>query len=213
MNNIRKYHIADDLKCAFIDYVLSRFGSEVIIGHEIMYGSKEQFADLIILHKGYTYAVEVKSDSDNLNRIDNQIEAYRKLFNYVVVVCGEKHKSHLQESLPEGIGLFEVTRNSVIKKIRRPRRETSGLDKQEMLLSIRASYLSHKTEIPVSHRSAHDIRNQFAKEKISNIQEILYNYWYSRLSPGYKSFISNRGNQTLPNDLANFSTFIVTPNV
>lgn len=43
-NSIRKYHIADDLKCAFIDYILAHFGPDVIIGHEVMYGSREQSA-------------------------------------------------------------------------------------------------------------------------------------------------------------------------
>ena len=60
----RSFHIADTLKTAFIDFVLTQFGEDVVIGHEIMYGSSGRIADLVILYKGDTYAIEVKSDSD-----------------------------------------------------------------------------------------------------------------------------------------------------
>ena len=211
MYNPRQYHIADDLKVAFIDYILEHFGEDVVIGHEVMYGSNERFADLIILYRGYTYAVEIKSDSDSLNRIDDQLNAYKKLFNYVIVVCGQKYKQHLNSSLPDGVGLFEVTNEKVVKQIKRPRRITAKLDKQEMLLTIRASYLAQKADFPVARKSAFSIRQQYSKKRTSYIQEILYSYWYAKLRPAYETFLSNRGVQTLPNDLANFSTLRVNP--
>ena len=211
MYNPRQYHIADDLKVEFIDYILEHFGEDVVIGHEVMYGSNERFADLIILYRGYTYAVEIKSDSDSLNRIDDQLNAYKKLFNYVIVVCGQKYKQHLKSSLPDGVGLFEVTNEKVVKQIKRPRRITAKLDKQEMLLTIRASYLAQKADFHVASKSAFSIRKQYIKKRTSYIQEILYGYWYAKLRPAYETFLSNRGVQTLPNDLANFSTFRVNP--
>ena len=211
MYNPRQYHIADDLKVAFIDYILEHFGQDVIIGHEMMYGSNERFADLVFLYKGYTYAVEVKSDSDSLNRINDQLDAYQKLFNYVIVVCGQKYKQHLKSNLPDGVGLFEVANERIVRRIKRPRRITSKLDKQEMILSIRASYLAQKADFPVARKSAFSIREQYCKKRTSYIQEILYDYWYAKLRPAYETFLSNRGVQTLPNDLANFSTLRVNP--
>lgn len=211
MYNPRQYHIADELKVVFIDYILEHFGQDVIIGHEMMYGSNERFADLVILYKGYTYAVEIKSDSDSLNRINDQLDAYQKLFNYVIVVCGKKYKQHLKSNLPDGVGLFEVVNERIVKRIKRPRRTTSKLDKQEMLLSIRASYLAQIANFPVTHKSAFDIRSLYAKKRTSCIQEILYNYWSLRLRPAYESFISERGSQTIPSDLSNFSTLKVKP--
>lgn len=209
-NNIHK---ADSLKAAFIDYVLANFDKSVIIGHEVMYGSREQFADLVILHNGYTYAVEIKSDSDSLYRIGNQLDAYRRLFNYVIVVCGKRYTNHLKESLPDGVGLFEIQEDNITKRIKRPRRETSNLDKQEMLLTIRASYLSKKADFPVSRMNACTLRAKYAKKRTSFIQEILYKYWYAKLRTPFCSFMTNRGEQTLPADLAYFSSFIVQPNV
>lgn len=211
MYNPRQYHIADELKVVFIDYILEHFGQDVIIGHEVMYGSDERFADLVFLYKGYTYAVEVKSDSDSLTRINDQLDAYQKLFNYVIVVCGQKYKQHLKGSLPDGVGLFEVANERIVRRIKRPRRITSKLDKQEMLLSIRASYLAQKADFPVARKSAFSIREQYSKKRTSYIQEILYSYWYAKLRPAYETFLSNRGVQTLPNDLANFSTLRVNP--
>lgn len=36
----------------FIDYILEYFCQDVIIGHEVMYGSDERFADLAFFIKG-----------------------------------------------------------------------------------------------------------------------------------------------------------------
>ena len=208
----RQYHISDDLKCAFIDHILARWGNSVIIGHEMMYGSCEQFADLVLLHNGFTYAIEIKSNADSLYRIDNQIKAYRKVFNYVIVVCGERYKTHLKQSLPLGVGIVEINHDLIVKTIRRPKRETSNLDKKEMLYSIRTSYLARKADFPIKHRSAFEIRAMFENKRASYIQAILYEYWSLKLGPAYDCFISNRGGQTLPNDLASFATLRVVPN-
>lgn len=213
MYNIRQYHIADALKSAYIDYILEHFDNNVIIGHEVMYGSRGRFADLVVLYKGFTYAIEIKSDADSMQRIDNQLNAYKKIFNYVIVVCGEKHKNYLKNNLPQGVGLFVITNSYKIKRILRPKRETSTLDKKEMLFSIRSSYLAQKADFPVAKLDTDAVLAQYAKKRTSYIQEILYNYWYLKLGPAFAAFMSNRGCQTLPADLANFTTFRVLPNV
>lgn len=213
MYNPRQYHIADDLKVVFIDYILEHLGQDVIIGHEVMYGSNERFADLVILHKGYTYAVEIKSNSDSLNRINDQLDAYQKIFNYVIVVCGQKYKQQLSGCLPDGVGLFEVANDKSVRRIKRPRRITSKLNKQEMLLSIRTSYLVQKADFPIAHKSSSEIRAVYAKKRTSFVHKILYSYWETRLIPAFSTFMANRGDQTLPTDLANFSSLKIQLNV
>lgn len=204
----RSIHIADNLKIAYIDYILNQFDEDVIIGHEVMYGTCGKIADLILLYKGETYAVEIKSDSDSLNRIDGQLHEYKKMFNYVVVVCGEKYKKELIQRLPKDVGLYQVLSNSSVHEIKRPRKRTR-LDKTEMLFSVKTSYLKKKADFPTSHIGADAIRNKFAKKRTSYIQEILYEYWISKISPAFSSFLSDRGSQTLPVDLANFSSYRV----
>lgn len=206
----RSFHIADTLKTAYIDFILNRFGEDVVIGHEIMYGSSGKIADLIILYKGDTYAIEIKSDHDSLGRIDGQIQEYRKLFNYVVVVCGEKYKGALKRRLPNGVGLYQVCSDSSILEVAKPKRRTR-LDKDEMLFSVKTSYLTKKADFPTAHIGADAIRNEFAKKRTSYVQEILYDYWRSKMSPAFDCFLSDRGSHTLPIDLANFSSYRVLP--
>lgn len=203
-------HAADSLKAAFIDFVLDNFDESVIIGHEVMYGSSGRFADIVLLYKGYTYAIEVKSDADSLYRIDGQIQEYQKQFNYVIVVCGQKYSRKLSEHLPKGIGLFQVNTNTGVKRLRKATRQTR-LDKDEMLLSIKSSYLTKQADFPTSNISNDTIRYKFAKKKTSCVQEILYNYWVLRMKPAFQNFLSDRGEQTLPADLSNFSIYRVQP--
>lgn len=203
-------HAADSLKAAFIDFVLDNFDESVIIGNEVMYGSSGRFADMVLLYKGYTYAIEVKSDADSLYRIDGQLKEYQKQFNYVIVVCGQKYSRQLAENLPKGIGLFQVDTKTGVKRLRKATRQTR-LDKDEMLLSIRSSYLTKQADFPTSNISTDAIRSRFAKKRTSCVQEILYNYWISRMKPAFLNFMSDRGEQTLPADLSNFSIYHVQP--
>ena len=159
-------HAADSLKAAFIDFVLDNFDESVVIGHEVMYGSSGRFADMVLLYKGYTYAVEVKSDADSLYRIDGQLNEYQKQFNYVIVVCGQKYSRQLSERLPKGIGLFQVDDDTCIKELRKPTKKTR-LDKDEMLLSIKSAYLSKQADFPTANISNDTIRSKFAKKRTS----------------------------------------------
>ena len=201
-------HIADSLKVAFIDFVLANFDDSVVIGHEVMYGSLGKFADIVLLYKGDTYAIEIKSDSDTLYRIDDQINEYQKQFNYVMVVCGKKYHKKLSEKLPKSVGLYMVSNDANVKELRKATRKTR-LDKEEMLFSIKTAYLSKMADFPTAHIGSDAIRTKYSKKRTSCIQEILYNYWVSRLRPGFECFLSDRGCQTIPADLSNFSSYYV----
>ena len=201
-------HAADSLKAAFIDFVLDNFDDSVIIGHEVMYGSSGRFADIVLLYKGYTYAVEIKSDSDSLSRINGQIHEYQRQFNYVIVVCGQRYSRQLCQQLPKGIGLFQVNGHTDVKELRKPTRKTR-LDKEEMLFSIKSAYLSKQADFPTYNISTDTIRSKFAKKRTSCIQEILYEYWVARMKPSYENFLSDRGDCTIPSDLSNFAMYRV----
>ena len=204
----RSTHIADTFKAAFIDYVLKTFDEDVVIGHEIMYGSCGKIADLVLLYKGLTYAIEIKSDSDSLARIDGQICEYQKQFNYVVVVCGERYVNQLKSKLPKGIGIYQVDNNSIVYEIIKPQCKVR-LNKDEMLYSIKTSYLTKIADFPTSNIDADSLRRELTKKRISFVQEILYDYWLMRMTPAFKCFMSDRGSQTIPLDLSNFSSYRV----
>ena len=66
-------------------------------------------ADFIMINgRGVVY--EIKTDLDNLLRLENQIKDYYKVFSYVYVVVGNKQLSHVKEFLKnQKVGIYELT--------------------------------------------------------------------------------------------------------
>ena len=206
-------HSSDLLKVRFIDYILSVYGQDVIIGNEVMYGTAKKVVDLILLIKGKTYAIEIKSDEDNLKRIEGQITEYRKTFDYVIIVSGEKYSKSLQVSLPCDIGLYLISKDSQVKRIRKPHKQHKLL-KNEMLCCIRSSYLKKLDNTNCSKLNSNEVRQYYSKKRISLVQEILYAYWQLRFKPGYTNFLTERSNNvTLVDDLSALCSLKVVPNV
>ena len=66
-------------------------------------------ADFIMINgRGVVY--EIKTDLDNLLRLETQIKDYYKVFGYVYVVVGNKQLSHVKEFLKDQkVGIYELT--------------------------------------------------------------------------------------------------------
>ena len=66
-------------------------------------------ADFIMINgRGVVY--EIKTDLDNLLRLENQIKDYYKVFSYVYVVVGNKQLPHVKEFLKDQkVGIYELT--------------------------------------------------------------------------------------------------------
>lgn len=66
-------------------------------------------ADFIMIN-GRGVAYEIKTDLDNLLRLENQIKDYYKVFSYVYVVVGNKQLPHVKEFLSDQkVGIYELT--------------------------------------------------------------------------------------------------------
>src|ERR1035441_1910308 len=53
------------------------------------FGCKAARADVAVIN-GVLHAYEIKSDSDSLDRLPSQIDAYQGVFEYVTLVCGRR---------------------------------------------------------------------------------------------------------------------------
>lgn len=66
-------------------------------------------ADFIMIN-GRGVAYEIKTDLDNLIRLENQIKDYYKVFSYVYVVVGNKQLTRVKEFLKDQkVGIYELT--------------------------------------------------------------------------------------------------------
>lgn len=203
---MKKYGLnsAEYIKCLFIDFLLSK-GENLIIGNEFMYGIKRKVVDLVVLKNDNIIAVEIKSNSDNLKRLEEQILEYKKIFDYVLIVATEKHINKICEVTSSSIGVYVIKNNLVINKIRSPHIQRNK-DKTEMLFSINAKYLCKLNHYNLRNYNADEVRNMYKKRRISNIQEILRKYIIKKYKERYCLFINERGVQTHIEDLCILSS-------
>jgi len=68
------------------------------------FGCNSARADIAVVN-GSLHAFEIKSDSDTLDRLPSQIEAYQGVFEYVTLVCGDRLLDRARRSIPEWWGL------------------------------------------------------------------------------------------------------------
>ena len=203
---MKKYGLqsAEYIKCLFIDYLLSK-SKELIIGNELMYGIKRKVVDLVVLQNKKIIAVEIKSDSDNLSRLEEQISEYKKIFDYVLIITTEKHASRISEIVPSEIGIYVFKENLLMKKFRNPRIQRCK-DKVEMLYSINAKYLCKLEGLALSKYDTDEIRLKYAKRRTSSIQEILLMYLTQKYKERFTLFMNERGLLTHIEDLSLLSS-------
>lgn len=85
-------------------------------------------ADFILIN-GKAVVYEIKTELDNFDRLQNQLEDYYKAFNYVSVVTSESNYETIQNKLsgtPVGINL--LTRRNCLSTKKRPTENSSNLD-------------------------------------------------------------------------------------
>lgn len=192
---------AEYIKATFIDWLIDRH-NDIIIGNEVMYGSKRKVVDLLAIIDGKTVAVEIKSASDKLSRLPDQIEGYKKIFDRIIVVADPPHITGITHIISKEIGLYIV--DNGIKKL-----QTSVLnnhqDKLEMLYSISSTYLK-KNYPQYKNLNENEIRVLLSKKKKADIHQLLLLFYQSRLSERFHLFLNDRGQNTLIDDIPMLSS-------
>ena len=72
--------------------------------------------DLMLVTPDGITGFEIKSDSDNFERLSKQIEAYDMFFDKNYIVVGERYKERVLEKIPDHWGIYEVTSTTIFKK-------------------------------------------------------------------------------------------------
>lgn len=192
---------AEYIKAAVIDWLISRHPS-IIIGNEVMYGSSRKVVDLLAIIDNKTVAIEIKSDSDNLNRLPEQIIEYNKIFDKVIIISAPSHLNNITQLISKGIGLYVIDKS--IKKI-----QTSlinhNLDKLEMLYSISSVFLK-KNYPNLKNLNADELRSHLSKKGKSEIHQVLISFYQQRLSERFRFFLNERGEYTLVDDIPTLSS-------
>ena len=186
---------AEQIKASVIDWLINNY-SDVIIGNEIMYGTSRKMVDLLAIIDNRTIAFEIKSSADTLTRLPEQINEYKK-------VSATSHLLGIKRIITPSIGLFTIEQG--LKELQKAK-ENSKIVKLEMLYSISSSYL--KKVFP-NYRDLNSVllRQKISRENKKTIHTILIDFYKKRLSEKYRLFLSDRGEQTLIDDIPTLSSF------
>lgn len=92
-------------------------------------------ADIIILN-GTSTAYEIKSERDNLSKLERQISAFRKVFATVNVVIGENHLDSAKKILEPDVGIMILSARNQISTFREGQNITSRLCVKSIFESI-----------------------------------------------------------------------------
>lgn len=98
-------------------------------------------ADFVLIN-GKAVVYEIKTELDNLDRLNSQIDDYYKAFDHVAVVTYEKNLQQLQKvlgSIDMPVGIYVLRKNGKLGTIQKSQRYIGGLDKEVIFKLLRKS--------------------------------------------------------------------------
>lgn len=93
-----------DIRSVLLASLNAKYGDK---NHDLIveeFGCKAARADVAVIN-GVLHAYEIKSDSDSLDRLPSQIDAYQGVFEYVTLVCGRRLLERARIAIPNWWGL------------------------------------------------------------------------------------------------------------
>lgn len=97
---------------------------------EAKYSANSRRADmLLVTGNNKTHAFEIKSDVDDLTKLEEQLKDYRKSFSFVSVVTTKKHIKNIRKILKDGDGLLLIDKEK-IQNIRKAKERKKPLKKK-----------------------------------------------------------------------------------
>ncbi len=99
-------------------------------------------ADVVILN-GTSVVYEIKSEKDNLDRLEKQLLEYLGIFDQIYVITGECHVASLLKVIPEEIGIQILTNRFQISEYRPAVSNVSNVSPEQIFESLqRSEYLA-----------------------------------------------------------------------
>ena len=97
----------------------------------------KSIADFVTLN-GKAVAYEIKTELDNLDRIESQVNDYYKCFPYVTIVTCKQHLMKVKELFTNsGVGIYWFSDRNAIKVEQEPIREISHIDYKSLFKLLR----------------------------------------------------------------------------
>jgi hypothetical protein len=186
-------------KTKMIDYIIKK-NNDVILVSEFSFNYQKRRADILLIENDLTHAIEIKSDVDNIYKLNSQIDDYLKSFNKVSIFISTKHIKALK-SVHKNVGIFLFDENEIICK-RKPKIRKQ-LDKKIILDFLSTSELKEHSNYKGNNASRVDLISEIEERvNFKNIKNISIKSLKEKITSTFKLFINERMNKTTIHDLS-----------
>lgn len=164
------YHNEITIKSNFINNVIQKKQEHVTI-FELNAGSSR--VDLCKVN-GNSVAYEIKTDLDNLNRLNKQLNDYLKAFEEVYVICSSNKLYKILEIIPTECGIYVYSCNKLnefkFKRIKKALK-SKKIDSKKQLSLLTIKQLNNLLKVETINRMdlENKIMNTYSKRKINNL--------------------------------------------
>lgn len=93
-------------------------------------------ADLVLLN-GTSKVFEIKTELDNLYRLESQIADYKKVFEHIYVVTHADLVEKLSKEIDDKVGIITLTDKGALHTIREAQKDIAHLDSSVIIRSLR----------------------------------------------------------------------------
>lgn len=176
---LRYYPNETTIKAAFLNQILFRKRRDITIFEFSVGGSRVDLCKI----NGASIAYEIKTDLDNLKRLDKQVIDYQRVFDQVYVICSTKRVSEVEKMLPSNCGIYtykSLPRKRYYFEHYRIAKVNVPLDSKHQLSLLWSS----------------ELRNRFADSKelckVDAIESILTTYTSDEINNIFKVILMER---------------------
>lgn len=171
---------ANEIKIIFIKWLLKKYPSS-IIGNEVLFSNHQYRTDILQILSNKTHAYEIKSDSDNLDYIDEQLKNYIETFDYTYLVFTEKYSLDKLKSLNQCVGLYLINKFGDIKLIRKAKLSKYIIKKNLLYFLHKKELIDLLNQKGLSTKSVFELRSlcekiAFEKVKQKSIETLSCRY-------------------------------------
>lgn len=194
------------IKSKLIDFLISLYKEDnIVIGSEIMYGSRKGLVDIIQLYDKKLFAFEIKADNDDFRKLQTQINEYKYIFDYIYIVVSNKYLSKAKSLSYKGLGIIIINEDGSCKIVKKAAQQHNN-DKIEILSTINVQFLKSYFKLNSKLKSS-ETRTLLCNRSIKTIKETLYSYFFQNILPRYNLFLSEKEKPTHIDDVAILSLY------
>lgn len=145
----------------------------------------------VAIFNGTSTAYEIKTELDNFDRLKSQLSDYKKVFDKINIVTVDSKVKELEDIIPEGIGIIQLTKNNILRTIKEPSSNLESLSQEAMLSCLRP------TEILLMMNELFDYSPSISPKQTK--QECIHLFKSLDITRSHESFVKTLRRRSLTN--------------